>query len=178
VINFTQASGLTVADYGDLMKERKRAHGYSFGAHLAPHDVAAENIQTGRSIKDVAAEAGLDFEVVERGSVAAGISATLQFFPQMWFDENKCGEGIDALERYAYEWNPELQLFSQKLAHSRWSHVADALRTFAMGYEEAPTREELAEQSKPMQLNFNPFTWRRDNSDLIQAPSPPPRRFP
>jgi phage terminase large subunit len=54
----------------------------------------------------------------------------------MWFDEDKCAEGLDALERYAYEWSPELQMFSIKPEHSRWSHAADALRTFAVGYQE------------------------------------------
>jgi phage terminase large subunit len=81
-------------------------------------------------------ECGLFFEIVQRGSVAAGISATRQLIPQMWFDETKTAEGLDALERYKYEWNPGLQVFSMKPEHSRWSHAADALRTFAVGYQE------------------------------------------
>ena len=152
-IDFFQAAGLTVADYADVLKERKREHGYSYGRHYAPHDATSDNIQTGRSIADTAMESGLYFEVVERGSVAAGISATRQLLPQCWFDEGKCGEGLDALERYRYEWNPELQVFSMKPEHSRWSHAADALRTFAVGYEEEPNEESAPPPSAAVRWN-------------------------
>jgi hypothetical protein len=81
VIDYFQAAGLTVSDYADVLKEKKREHVYSYGTHYAPHDAASDNIQTGKSIAGTAAEAGLYFEVVQRGSVAAGINAVRQLFP-------------------------------------------------------------------------------------------------
>jgi phage terminase large subunit len=158
VIDYFQAAGLTVADYADVLKERKREHGYSYGRHYAPHDATSDNIQTGRSIDDTAMECGLYFEIVQRGSVAAGINATRQLIPQCWIDEGTCGEGLDALERYKYEWNPDLQVFSMKPEHSKYSHAADALRTFAVGYQEEPDEDE---QSQPAVLDFNVFTYNK-----------------
>jgi hypothetical protein len=103
VIDFFQDAGLSVADYAAMLTERRRTYRYSYGTHLAPFNVASDNIQTGRSIQDVALDCGLDFTPVKRGSVAAGISAVRQLLPQCWFDETKCAEGLDSLERYAYE---------------------------------------------------------------------------
>jgi hypothetical protein len=103
-------------------------------------------------------ECGLFFEIVQRGSIAAGISATRQLLPQMWFDEGTCAEGLDALERYRYEWNPDLQVFSMKPERSKYSHAADALRTFAVGYQE--DADEYAEPPKS-ELWFDVFTYRK-----------------
>ena len=134
VVDFFQASGLTVADYADVLKEKIREHGYSYGRHFAPHAAASDNFQTGHSIAEEAAARGVFFEIVQRGSIAAGINRVRQLLPQMWIDETQCGEGVRGLENYAYEFSAELQMFSMKPAHSRWSHSADALRTFADGF--------------------------------------------
>ena len=81
-----------------------------------------------------------------------------QLLPQCWIDEGKCAEGIEAPERYTHEWQPELQVFSKKPEHSRWSHGADAFRTFAVGYQEPP--DEYAKPKSAI-LDFNPFTYGR-----------------
>jgi phage terminase large subunit len=146
-----------VADFADVLKEKKREHGYSFGEHLAPHDATSKSIQTGQSIADMAAECGLYFQVAERGSVAAGISRVRQLLPQCWFDEGKCAEGIESLERYKYEWQPDLQVFSQKPEHSKWSHAADALRTFAVGYQDKGDLDHYTPE--PSILHFDVFNY-------------------
>jgi len=160
VVDFLQAAGLSVADYAGMLRERKQQHGYSYNINLAPFDVASSSIQTGRSIQDVALDYGLEFTPVKRGSVAAGISAVRQLLPQMWFDEAKCAEGLDALERYAYEWSQELQMFSMKPEHSRYSHAADALRTYAVGLPEIPEADDGWKPS-PTVMTFNVFDHRR-----------------
>ena len=134
VIDYFAASGLAVPDYVDMLKERKRTCGYSYGTHYGPHDIKATPIHSD-SIADQAADLGVYFELVPRGTKAGGISQVRKFLPQCWFDEAKCAEGIESLERYTYEWNPDLQLFSQEPAHSRWSHGADGFRTFCSGYQ-------------------------------------------
>ena len=51
-------------------------------------------------------------------------------------------------------------MFSMKPAHSRYSHAADALRTFTVGYQE---EVDLAHYTPPPPsiLKFNPFTYGR-----------------
>lgn len=90
VICYFQAAGLTVAGSADVLKERKRAHEYSYGRSYVPRDATSENIQTGHSIDGTAMECGPFFEILQRSSVAAGTSATRQLLPQMWFDAGKC----------------------------------------------------------------------------------------
>ena len=156
LIDFFQASGLAVSDYAAMLKDRKREHGYSYGRHYGPHDTLSDNIQMGRSIADTAAESGLYFEVVERGSIAAGINAVRQLLPQYWIDESKCAELVESLERYRYEWNPDLQVFSMKPEHSKWSHACDAVKTFAVGFEE-PFDAENYKPAKSI-IDFDPFS--------------------
>ncbi len=169
-IDFYQASGLAITDYADVLKERKRLCGYSYpiNGHLAPHDAGAASIQSGRSLADVARDAGLDFTIVERTSVASGIALVRQLLPQCWFDEGKCAEGIEALEKYGYAWNPEMGAFSLKPEHSRWSHPADALRTFATGHEGILDEDDLEKYTKNLRtdLTFNPFTYDKQQPGL------------
>jgi len=51
-------------------------------------------------------------------------------------------------------------MFSMKPAHSRSSHAADALRTFAVSYQD---EVDLAQYTPPPPsiLTFNPFTYGR-----------------
>ncbi len=173
-IDYFEAAGLAVADVADMLKERKRLNGYSYAitGHLAPHDAGAASVQTGRSLADVARDAGLDFTIVERTSVASGIALVRQLLPQCYFDEGKCALGIEALEKYAYAWNPDLAMFSQKPEHSRWSHGADALRTYASGREAIPDEDNLEKYMKNLrtELTFNPFTYEKRNPDVHFSP--------
>ena len=156
MIDFFQDSGLTVADYMDMLKEKKRARGFSFGRHHGPHDTSTRTIHAESSIAEEATERGVDFEVVPRGSIAAGINRVRQILPMCWFDETRCADGVEALEQYGYTWSPELGMFSKEPEHSRWSHAADALRTFAVGYQEDMDEDYTPE---PSQLFFNPLTY-------------------
>jgi len=64
VIDYFQAVDLTVAVYADVLKAQKRKHAHSDETHYTPHDVASENIETGRSIADTVMESDLYFEAV------------------------------------------------------------------------------------------------------------------
>ncbi len=70
LIDFVQESGAGIEYYVGLLKDRAKTCGYHYGHHYVPHDAAASNIQTGKSLVDVASEAGLWLDVVQRGDVA------------------------------------------------------------------------------------------------------------
>ncbi len=165
VIDFLQESGGTIEYFAGVLKERARRCGYQYGQHLAPHDAAAENIQTGRSLVDVAADHGVMFDVVKRGDVAVGINHVRTLLPQCWFDAEKCAEGIVSLERYAFEWDSEARIFSLKPKHDAHSHAADALRTFAVGYEDFPTEEEAERYTRNLktELQFSAFHYEKQH---------------
>ena len=56
-----------MAGSADVLKERKRAHEYSYGRSHVPRDATSENIQTGHFIDGTAMECGLFFEIVSGG---------------------------------------------------------------------------------------------------------------
>ena len=157
LIDYFADSGLTVPDYLDMLKEKKRAHGYSYDRHYGPHDTDARTIHAESSIAEEAAERGVFFEVVPRGTVAAGINKVRETLPLCWFDAEKCAEGITSLEQYRYTWSPELGVFSKEPEHSKHSHGADAFRTLCVGYEE---EADLANSKPPAPSVtwFNVFT--------------------
>ena len=58
------------------------------------------------------------------------ISAARAVIGRCEFNEAACSEGIDGLEGWTYEWNPDLQVFSKNPLHDSSSHPSDA---FAYG---------------------------------------------
>ena len=159
-IDFFAESGLTVPDYMDMLKERKRERGYSYDKHFGPHDTQMRTIHGENSIADEAAQHGVLFEIVARGSVAAGINKVRELLPLCWFDERRCADGITALEQYKYTWNPDLGVFSKEPEHSKHSHAADAFRTFAMGGL-ADTRPRVVPTWTHAEMQFDVFTHAR-----------------
>ena len=132
--------------------------GYSSGTHYAPHAAASATSPTGPRMAATAMASGLSFEIGERGRLAAGISVPRHLLPPCWGDEATCAAGLAARERYPSDWNPDRPVFSLHPAHSRSSHAADALRTFAVGYQD---EVDLAQYTPPPSsvLYFNPFTY-------------------
>ncbi len=133
LINFHQGSGAGIEHYIRILRERSEQSGYRFGRHYGPHDTLQGSIQTGRSLADVAAQAGLRFDVVKRGPVEVGIQETRKLLEISWIDGDKCQRGLEALQAYRRTWDEPLRMFSEKPVHDWSSHPCDALRTGAVG---------------------------------------------
>jgi phage terminase large subunit len=73
---------------------------------------------------------------VPRLSVADGISAARTLFPTLWFDRERCSDGLQALRHYRYDLDPNGQ-FSRSPLHDAASHGADALRYVAVAMQES-----------------------------------------
>ena len=78
--------------------------------------------------------------VVPRGDVADGIQAVRSMMPRFLFDAEKCYEGLEALKAYRRAWNETRKDWADHPQHDFASHASDALRTFAMGYQETTPR--------------------------------------
>ncbi len=169
LIDYVQESGAGIEYYIGLLKDRAKACGYHYGRHYVPHDAAADNIQTGKSLVDVASEQGLWLDVVQRGDVATGINHVRTLLAQAWIDETKCAEGLRALQKYRYSWNEALGAFSLKPQHDVHSHGADGLRSYAVGFEDIDL-ETFRESDLKTELQFDPFTYERNRSDVEFSP--------
>lgn len=129
LIDFYQDSGKALADYIHEVKKRP----YTYGEHLAPHDIAAHEYTNGCSRLEVAKNLGLNFTVVDKLTIMEGIDAVRGIFPRCWFDLEKTKEGVRMLENYRKEWDQRLAKWSDKPVHDYASDASDAFRYLAVG---------------------------------------------
>lgn len=135
VIDFLQANQEALPYY---LKELQ-ARGYVYGTDYLPHDAGAKSlVGAGRTIEQMMRTAGRTVQVLPVSSIADGINAARVIFPQCWFDESKCADGLQALRHYRYDVDPETGQFSRKPLHDHNSHAADAFRMMAMALTNKP----------------------------------------
>ena len=113
-----------------------QAREYVYATIWLPHDAEAKQLGTGRSIEEITRAAGWRVRIVPRLSVADGISAARTLFPTIWFDRERCADGLQALRHYRYDLDPNGQ-FSRAPLHDHASHGADALRYVAVAMQES-----------------------------------------
>lgn len=112
---------------------------YVWGTHYLPHDAENKTLASqGKSVLDLLQEMAPNwrFEVVPRvENIISGIIQTRSALPSCYFDEDRCADGIAALEAYRQEWDDRLGDYKPTPLHDWASHPADAIRQFAQGYE-------------------------------------------
>lgn len=108
---------------------------YARWEQFLPHDVEVRELGTGRSRKEVLAEAGLNITVAPRLSVADGIQAVRRLLPRCWFDP-KTKPGLDALRNYRREHDEKRNVFYEKPLHDWASHYSDSFRYLAISLDE------------------------------------------
>ena len=124
VVDYYETSGESLAHYADVLESK----GYSYSRHVAPHDIMARELGTGKSRIEVANELGIDFEVAPKLEVDHGIESVRNYLPHCYFDRVRCKTGLDALRQYRKQWDDKNQVFKNKPLHDWCSHAADAFR--------------------------------------------------
>jgi hypothetical protein len=81
-------------------------------------------------------------------SMQDGIQAARQMMPRVWFDRERCSEGLEALKQYQREWDEDKKQFRDKPRHDWTSHASDAFRYVAINWREEVKPEEL--EDKPI----------------------------
>lgn len=117
-----------------------QSQGYVIDTIWLPHDGRAKSLGTGKSIEEITRAAGFKVQVVPNLSVEDGINALRTIFPVLYFDEDNCSDGLHALRRYRYDVDAATGQFSRRPLHDDASHFADALRYFAVGMTEKPSK--------------------------------------
>ena len=132
-VDYHEESGEGLAYYAKVLQDKP----YVYDKHYGPHDIEVREIGTGKSRKEVAEGLGIRFEVVARPEKKEdGIEAVRMILPKTFIDEETCERVIEALKNYHKKWNDKLKAFSITPEHDWSSHCADAVQTFALGYEE------------------------------------------
>ncbi len=132
LIDYHQDSGHGLPHYAKIVREKP----YVYGKHFAPHDVAVTEFGTGVSRVDTAEDLGITFDPIEKLPIEDGREAVRALFPRLWIDENKCEDGIEALDGYSRVWDEKTKSFKNESKHDKFCHGADAMRMLAVGISE------------------------------------------
>jgi hypothetical protein len=88
-----------------------------------------------KSYLDIAREQHIiNFEVAPKLGKIDQIESARTLLRVSWFDEEKCAEGIRALESYRREWEPRLETYRDEPLHDWASDPADAYMTGAVSH--------------------------------------------
>ena len=135
IIDFHQSNMMSLAENIHVVK----CKGYTYGDHLAPHDIGVVESAYGHSRIEVARNLGIKFIIVgknsarEKISLIEGIDAVRGLMPRIWIDDKKCEELIRCMDNYCYDWDERMVRWSDKPKHNWASHGNDALRYMAIG---------------------------------------------
>ena len=139
MIDYYEDSGKPIGHYAQVLN----AKGYFYGRHYGPHDLEKREYSSGKSIRVIARDLGLDFTVVPKMGIEDGINAVRMKFPLLWIDKVKCKRLLTCLANYRYEMDDKLQKFKDKPRHDWASHAADMIRYWGVQRDPVdPNRED------------------------------------
>jgi phage terminase large subunit len=148
-IDFYAVSGADIHDIAETITRKP----YRYGKHYLPHDARAKSLQTGRSIIEQLAGAleAKHLAVVPDIGLQNGIQAVRLTLPRVWFDAERCREGIEALRQYQREYDEDKKAFRQSPRHDWTSHPSDAFRMLAVSWREISDKPPALEP-KPLMV--------------------------
>lgn len=132
VLAYVGDSGLDADDWIPIIRSKIDELGVKLGCIWLPHDARAKTFQSKHtSVERFLAAFGHDrVRVVPMSKKSDQISAARAVLPRCEFAATACADGIDGLEGWRFEWNPDTQTFGKNPLHDACSHPSDA---FAYG---------------------------------------------
>jgi len=141
VIDFARGETAGLSDGIRILREKNLSRGFIYGKHYGPHDLETRDWSnmsgvTAKSRKEVAAEHGIDFIVVDRvGDKADSIEAGRRLINQSWFCAEHAGGLVECLDNYTRRWNKTTMQWMGEPAKNGFDHGADAWQQIAMGLQ-------------------------------------------
>jgi phage terminase large subunit len=134
ILDFYQGRGYFLDHYVNVLKER----GYTYGNIYLPHDANSEKLNAKSIANDLRALMPSHTVIVRprMENKAMGISAVRKIFPNCYFDEQKCEEGLDALGAFKFKVDQETNGYSKEPLHDENSDAADAFAQLALSLQE------------------------------------------
>ncbi len=152
-IDYMEDSGVALPEWVKRVKNTP----YSIEEHILPHDAKARSFETGKTREETFRSLGLRVRVLPKIAIEDGIHAAKMIFARVYFDEEKCERGLEALSQYQRKWDEKNMIFSSAPLHNFASNGSDAFRYFALG-----TREERTMGRRNLQTvaesEYNLFT--------------------
>lgn len=136
LIDFIQGQYEKVPYYIDQLHQK----GYNYSLHVLPHDAKQDRANAEFTTHDMVAKAFPNARVHVNpnfaGAVKAGIQAVRNVFPFLYFDKERCREGLYSLKMYHYRTNHEGRVQGETPSHD-FSDAPDALRMLAMAFRQS-----------------------------------------
>jgi phage terminase large subunit len=132
-----------------------RSKGYGSAKCYLPHDGKQPDAHLVR-YEDHVSAAGFEVETITNAGKEAAlkrVEAARRLFPQMWFDQQKCEGGLEALAAY-HEKRDEKRNVGLGPDHDWSSHAADAFGLMCVAYE-APQKT----QAKTVKRVYGAGAW-------------------
>lgn len=127
ILDYYEANREELSHYLKLCQGR----GYFYGTMFLPHDARHKKLGYSQSIEEQFRSSGYRVQIVPPASLDDGINAARVVFPNCYFDEVRCEDGLNALRHYCFKVDTRGQL-SERPLHDWASDGADAFRYFAM----------------------------------------------
>ncbi|WP_456705590.1 hypothetical protein [Bradyrhizobium sp. USDA 4452] len=132
------------------------SRGYPKGKDYVPHDAKARSLETGRTRVETLLALGRSPDLVPAHKVMDGINAARVSFPNLWFDAERCRDGIEALRQYRADYDEKTRAFKDMPKHDWTSHSADAFRYMCMAWRAQAKRD--ADKPNPLFKPINEMT--------------------
>lgn len=145
LVDYYETSGEAIAHYVQVLKSKP----YTYGRHVLPHDAAARELGTGKSIEEMLRTLGVKVEIGPRLDIEERINAGRMIFTRCYFDADKCKAGLDALSNYRRDYNTRLGEFKASPVHDWSSHGADAFGYLALGIDKAERKAPKPTEYRP-----------------------------
>jgi phage terminase large subunit len=130
---------------------------YTYGRHVAPHDIEVTELASGRSRRETAQSLGINFEIAPKLPIEDGITAVRMLMPRCYFDAKKCAPGLEALRNYRRDFNTRMNEFKDAPLHNWASHGSDAFRYMGVSYR--PAKEKRPTYQAPGPRVSGDFAW-------------------
>lgn len=164
VIDYYESHGQQLPHYAKVL----RSKGYRYGEHWFPQDVKATVLGMDRTRVETLIAEGVRPRIITEHKVMDGINAGRVMFGRLWFDGERCKEGLEALRQYRADYDDKKHTFKDQPRHDWASHAADAFRYMAMAWREL--------KGEPEPKKVTPIGIRDMTFDQVLAQHAPQRK--
>lgn len=129
VVDYYEDHAKGLPHYVGILEQKRLEHGFIYGSHYFPHDMASTEFGTGKSRVGIATSLGVPPVLLPKQSkLEDGIELVRKWLPKCYFDEKRCAIGIKNLENYQKRYDDKLKRYNDTPLHNFASHGADAFR--------------------------------------------------
>ena len=157
VVGYLGASGMDADDWIDRLRHYLTMRGMRLGKIWMPHDARAKTFGAKHSPMERFLEAfGHDkVGIVPMTRIEHRTNAARRVIGRCYFDEDECGDGLDGLVSWQYEYDQELKVFSKEPLHDWASHPGDAFSYGAQMLEERMPKKEMDSSIRGLMVGNN-----------------------